>query len=225
MSKSINKKKRNAFEYFNMDLYGSLPTAGKEQMPVLEPFIGAIPDRLLSFEEAYSKKITDCGVHFYLNDEHFIRVFNHPDKYLPFLRDCMAVIGPDLSQYIDLPPAVRYAHSYYNRALSAYWQDNDVRVIPNVTWSRPDSYGYSFVGLPHESVIAINCNGILCHDVTKYLWNRGYEKAISILNPSHIIRYGTKMECDKDEISSYFCNERLKSLRYGRERQQSKRMA
>lgn len=215
-NKNKHYLKRNAFQYFNLDLYGNLSTAGKEQMPVLEPFTGAIPDRFLPFGEAYSKKDTNCGVHFYIEDSQFARVFNYPDKYIPFLRECMAVVGPDLSQYINMPYPVRIANSYYNRALAAYWQQNGVRIIPNVTWSLPDSYAYSFAGLPHESVIAINCNGILSHDVSKYIWYQGYEKALSTLNPTYIIRYGARMPIEKEDISIYYCNERLKALRNGR---------
>ena len=225
-SAPIPKKKRNsaktrkAFslnlaELFHSDIYGSLPTAGKTPLPVLEPINDVYPKRLVPFNVAYANKDYDCIVHFYIDDHLFLRVLRHPEKYLQFFQKCHSVIGPDLSQYANLSAEDRYYSAYINRAFSAYLQRNSVRVIPNVTWSLPDSYSYSFCGLPKHSVVAINCTGILKHDVSKYLWLSGYHVAINTLHPSLIIRYGTVMYGEHKEISIYFVNERLKALRHG----------
>ena len=95
-------------------------------------------------------------------------------------------------------------------------QHNGINYIHNVSWSLPDSYDYSFSGLPKASVIAINCSGISGTDVSKYLWYKGYEEAVRRLNPLAIVRYGTKLSEEKGAISRYFENERLNLLRDGR---------
>ena len=105
--------------------------------------------------------------------------------------------------------------AYINRAFARYLQQYGVTVIPNVTWSLPDSYVYSFTGIPQHAPVAINCNGVLKHDLSKYLWYRGYEKAVSTLHPTLIIRYGTRMPREHSDISLYFVNERLMRLRHG----------
>jgi len=207
----------NYDELLHPDLYGSLPSASRPQLPVLKPVdaTSIVPIRLVPFHEAYAQKDYDAVVHFYIYDKHFLCVLRHPERYLDFFKKCRAVIAPDLSQYVDMSAQERYLSAYINRAFARYLQDNGVMVIPNVTWSLPDSYDYSFTGIPKYSVIAINCNGILKHDVSKYLWYRGYEEAVSTLHPILIIRYGTRMPFENSEISLYFFNERLMRLRHG----------
>ena len=138
----------NYQELLHPDLYGSLPSASRPELPVLEPIKTAsiAPIRLVPFHEAYAHKDYGCVVHFFIRDHHFLCVLRHPDRYLDFFRKCHAVIAPDLS---------------------------------------------------------------------KYLWYRGYEEAVSTLHPSLIIRYGTRMPREHSDISLYFVNERLMRLRHG----------
>lgn len=214
------KKERKTFslnmtELFHSDIYGEMPQSFTTPLPALEPYHGEIPTRLVPFNEAYAYKYYNCTVHFFINDLLFIRVLRNPEKYLEFFKKCHSVIGTDLSQYANMPAEERYLCAYINSAFSAYLQRNGVRVIPNITWSLPDSYAYSWSTMPRNSVIAINCKGVLKHDLSKYLWYRGYEEAIATLHPSLIIRFGTRMPFEHSEISIYFFNERLMRLRYG----------
>ena len=223
MNNSVSLKLKKGEFYINYeellhpDLYGSLPSASRPPLPVLKPVDTASidPIRLVPFHEAYAHKDYDAFVHFFTYDKHFLCVLRHPERYLDFFQKCRAVIAPDLSQYADMSEQERYLSAYINRAFARYLQDNGVVVIPNVTWSLPDSYGYSFTGIPQYSTVAINCNGILKHDLSKYLWYRGYEEAISTLHPSLILRYGTRMPNEHSDISLYYCNERLMRLRHG----------
>jgi hypothetical protein len=215
------KKKRRTFrlnknELFHRDLYGEIPQPFSTPLPVQAPYCGETPTRLVPFNEAYANKDYNCTVHFFIDDFLFIRVLRNPKKYLDFFKKCHSVIGTDLSQYADMSAEDRYFCAYINSAFTAYLQRNGVNMISNVTWSLPDSYAYSWTSIPRHSVIAINCKGILKHDLSKYLWYRGYEEAVSTLQPSLIVRYGTKMPGEYTSISIYFENERLKYMRYGR---------
>lgn len=217
IKKIIHKKKKKEKEdFFYLNMLESIAVSGYYQMPILKPYNGEIPTRLVPFNVAYANKDYDCAVHFFIADKHFLRVFLNPTKYLPFFQKCKAVIAPDLSQYSNMHYAMRIYHSYCNRAIAALWQANGVNVIPNVTWSLPDSYNYSFQGIPENSVIAINCNGINCCDLSKYLWYSGYKEALKRLHPRHILRYGVRMQDEREDLSSYFINERLNKLRNGR---------
>lgn len=129
---------------------------------------------------------------------------------------CAVVIGPDLSQYVDMDYHTRLYHAYQNRAMSAWLQNKGVNIIPNVTWSLSDSFEYSREGMPHNSIIAVNCTGILGHDMSMYLWREGYNNVVLPLQPSIIIRYGDKMPDENNRVTIHFDNERLKNLRYGR---------
>ncbi len=205
-------------ELFHEDLYGSLPTAGETPLPVLEPYMDIYPKRLVPFHEAYAKKDYDCTIHFYIFDKHFLRVLRNPMKYLDFFKKCHSVIGTDLSQYANMSADERYYSAYINRAFTLFLQKNGVKIIPNVTWSLPDSYSYSFTGLPQNSAIAINCTGIKKYATSKYLWRKGYEEACNTLNPSIIIRYGSIMDGEYREKSLYFENNILKRLHNGSSR-------
>lgn len=214
--KERKKFRLNKEELFHSDLYGEMPQYFMTPLPALAPYCWETPTKLVPFNEAYAYKDYNCTVHFFIDDLLFIRVLRNPEKYLGFFKKCHSVIGTDLSQYADMPAEDRYFCAYINRAFSAYLQRNGVNVIPNVTWSLPDSYVYSWSSMPRHSIIAINCKGILKHDLSKYLWYHGYVEAVSTLRPSLIVRYGTKMPDEYTSISIYFENERLNFMRYGR---------
>jgi hypothetical protein len=200
----------------NMDFSVSSECVGEYAMPIVKPYDGELPLQLIPFNQSLSSEYHCCCVHFYIDDYLFERIWTAPDKYVPILQRFQCIIGPDFSQYRDLPYPVRLYNCYRNRLLTQYFQSKGIKVIPNVTWSLPDSYDYSFSGIPANSVIAINCSGVNRCSLSKYLWYKGYEEAISRLAPSFIIRYGSVMEGEKTEISRYFQNERIKMVRYGR---------
>jgi len=221
LRKGKSKKVRKKFilvksELFHSDLYGEMPQSLTTPLPALVPYSYSTPTRLVPFNEAFANKDYNCTVHFFIDDLLFIRVLRNPEKYLEFFQKCHSVIGTDLSQHADMSAEDRYFCAYINRAFSAYLQRNHVNLIPNVTWSLPDSYDYSWSSMPSNSVIAINCKGIIKHDVSKYLWYKGYTAACQTLHPSLIVRYGTKMPGEFTDNSIYFENERLNYMRYGR---------
>lgn len=219
---SATKKKAfslNLAELFHSEIYGNLPTAGETPLPVLEKTQCICPKRLVPFNVAYANKDYDCTVHFYIDDSLFLRVLRHPEKYLGFFQRCHSVIGSDLSQYANMTAKDRYFCAYINRAFSAYLQKNGVHLIPNVTWSLPDSYTYSFSGLPKDSVVAINCTGIMKYAASKYLWQKGYYEAYQSIHPTLIVRYGSIMPNEHTEVSVYFENNRIKALRNGSSRE------
>ena len=203
---------------FTERICGYLPTADELQWPELKPNYNQDVTRLIPFHEAYSYGITDAVIYFYINDCLFLRLFRNPDKYIPFLKECKGVIGPDVSQFTDMPEEMRYRHSWCNRAMSSILQYNDVNLYPNITWSKRDSYRYSFPLNLKNSVIAVNSNGVHKNGLTLYRWKRGYQMALEQLSPLHIIRFGKKVEGENASISSYFNNNRLILLKNGRKR-------
>lgn len=211
----VKSKQRTLFEYFWQDIFKELPIDPETRMPILKPYNGPIPGRMLAFDEAYRKKDTDCIVHFYEDDRRFLRIFRNPDKYLKFLKKCALIIEPDLSQFIDMPHQIRAAHAYLNRAMAVYLQQQGCNMVSNLTWSLRDSYEYSLSGRPQYSIVAVNCTGILGHDVSMYVWREGYKNIVLPLHPTQIIRYGDRMPDENTDISIFFDNERLKRLRHG----------
>lgn len=102
--------------------------------------------------------------------------------------------------------------------MASYMQRNGINIILNVTWSLPDSYDYSFSGVPTHSTIAINSNGANQDEVSKNLWYKGYWEAMKRLQPTCIVRFGPKMEGEMEDISVFYNNEVLDRMHYGRKR-------
>ncbi len=195
-----------------------LQVDNQTKVPVIQSYeVTDIPTTMIAFTDAISvrQKDRDSMVHFYEDDYRFCKLFRDPDAYIPILKEYRYVIGPDMSQYIEMPEFSRYANCCMNKAMTAYMQKHGVNIIANVTWSLPDSYNYSFSGIPKGSVIAINSNGANAHTDSKYLWRRGYEEALKRIEPSRIIRYGQKMPGEIEEISTYFDNTFLRRMRHG----------
>lgn len=186
-------------------------------VPVVKPFTSVrVPNAVVAFSKCRRENDHTKMVHFYEADINFARVIHAPASYVDVLKRFDAVIGPDFSQKIGYERFVCMQNSWWNKALMAYFQSMGVRIIPNVAWSDTYSLTYAFKGLPKHSVIAINCTGIVgCH-ASKYLWRKGYEEALRVLEPSLIVRYGDIMPGEDTSISVYYENTNLLHLRNGR---------
>lgn len=88
------------------------------------------------------------GVHFFLDDYQFNRIWNQPNKYLPILQQFRYVMTPDFSMYTDFPKIIQIYNHYRKHWIGAYLQENGVDVIPTISWSTPDSYEWCFDGEP-----------------------------------------------------------------------------
>lgn len=177
----------------NLNLRKSITFAGRLDMPVLQPYSEEPPERLIPFHVARSSSDIEAGVHFFIDDYQFERIWQSPARYLEMLKRFRVVIGPDFSQFADIPAALCIWQNFRGKYLSAWWQSEGVRVIPNVTWSTPASYAYCFDGHPRNSVIAIHSQGVKSSSLSTYLWRKGYEEAVRRLKPSLILRYGEIM--------------------------------
>lgn len=190
----------------------------KDSLPV--PIVQRVesivpPSTALPFSKVVNKRIADTLVVFYEPDVNFARILHNPKRYVESLKRFTYVAGPDFSQKIGMNPFVCYSNSWWNKALTAYFQTCGILMIPNATWSTPASYEYAFKGLPKHSVIAINSNGIKGNDAALYLWRKGYEEAIRVLEPTLILRYGDRLLGEWEDISIYYENLNLKNLRNG----------
>lgn len=206
------------FETYSSGLSQTIPDITSEpistlEMPSIDPYDGPVPSRLVGFNEAKCEKEHYGTVHFYLDDSLFECVWNNTSKYVPLLKKYESIIGPDFSQYTDMTYDERYYNAWRNRTLTAHFQSYGINMITNVTWSLPDSYSYSFTGIPKHSIIAVNCTAIRGYNLSKYLWMKGYEEMLRQLEPRLIIRYGDRMPNENESISVYFPNERLQRLR------------
>lgn len=130
------------------------------------------------------------GVHFYLDDYQFQRVWNNPDRYTKLLSEFGAVTTPDFSQYTDMPVAMQLYNHYRKHWIGAYWQMHGICVIPTICWSDDKSFNWCFSGEPTNAIISISSVGTQQRKETKELFEKGCREAINRLNPTEILWYG-----------------------------------
>lgn len=130
------------------------------------------------------------GVHFYLDDYQFSRLWNRPDDYISLLSEFGAVCTPDFSQYTDMPVAMRIYNHYRKHWLGAYWQSKGIHVIPTICWSTPETFEWCFDGEPVGGIISLSSVGTKNSEETKAAFSIGCREAIKRLDPSEILWYG-----------------------------------
>lgn len=176
----------------NLDLFYPERTAGKFGIPEIRGTRDIeMPSKWIPFNHAIScEKRADKGLHFFLDDYQFIRVWNKPETYLPLLRGFKYVLAPDFSTFVDTPLAVQINSHFKKHWCAAYWQANGVNVIPTVSWGDYRSVDWCFDGEPTESVVAVSTMGVERNGASMELFVQGWAEMLNRLNPSQVICYG-----------------------------------
>ena len=200
---------------YNLGEYDENNTEGFYQMPVIEP-VTYIPKDLIGFNYALTSKNKDCGIHFYIDDYQFERVWNQPQFYIDKLSEFDCMLTPDFSLYTDMPIAMQIWNVYRSRLIGQIAQRNGMIVIPTVSWCREDSFDFCFDGLPKRATLSISTIGVKNDDYNFGLWKAGVDEMIKRLQPKTLLIYGGKVDYDYGNIKTiYFENkvtERMKNL-------------
>lgn len=174
-----------------------------------------VPKSLISFNYAKTYKNKDVGIHFYIDDYQFERVWNEPFKYTNLLKNFDCVIGPDFSLHTNFPKPLRLFNLYKQRLLTAFWQSKGICVIPNLTWSSLEDLDECLEGFPKHSVIALSTNGCL-NKRTKERFLECFNKAIQIIEPLKIILVGeipTELKNNKNIVQFYSHSKHFENLK------------
>lgn len=212
---AIQRKKDIAIE---ANIYTGVSMTGPLDIPVIKEYKVEIPERMLPYGAWNSTRDLDAAVCFYTHEYRYGLLKTNCEKVIEKIKRAPCVVFPDFSQTNDMPYWERFHNSCLNKALGAKFQQAGINVVANVTWSQPDSYDYCFVGLPQHCVIAINSMGANVSGTTRYLWRQGYEKALEVLEPTFILRYGPKMPGERTDISKYYSNPFIEGMRHGSKR-------
>lgn len=178
--------------------------AGENQIPIIYPENDLKIDELEWIPFNYAKTVKDKGkkgVHFYIDDYQFNRLWNRPDVYIDMLREFGAVTTPDFSTYTSMPMAMQIYNHYRKHWLGAYWQEHEIHVIPTISWSAPESYKWCFDGEPIGGIVSVSSVGTQKSLYPKRLFANGYRAMLSRLQPKQILWYGkVPEEFDVDVI-------------------------
>lgn len=148
-------------------------------------------DSFIGFNYAKSCKAPySKGVHFFIDDYQFTRLWANPDAYLELLGGFKAVCTPDFSTYTDFPKAIQIYNHYRKHWLGAYWQQNGITVIPTISWSDKSSFEWCFDGEPVGGAVAVSSVGTQLNKESRALFLAGYNEMLSRLQPERVYFYG-----------------------------------
>lgn len=163
---------------------------GKYGIPQIRPE-QRIADNWISFNYAKGCEEPEShGVHFFVDDYQFLRLWTNPDTYIHMLSRFQAVCTPDFSTYTDFPYAVQIFNHYRKHWCAAYWQDHGITVIPTISWSDENSFEWCFDGEPVGGVVAVSSVGTQNDLRCKALFEAGFDEMVRRLQPSQIVMYG-----------------------------------
>ena len=192
---------------YNMDLidYENL-TNDFWQMPTIKND-NFIPVDLIGFNYARSSKDKNCGIHFYIDDYQFERIWNYPEKYIDVLWEYDCILSPDFSLYLDMPMPMKIWNIYRSRQIGAYYQSQGIRVIPTISWAEKETFEFCFQGIPKGSIVSVSTIGVKEKKTALEIWHEGMTEMINRIEPSAIIVYGGKIDFDYGDIKTiYFEN-------------------
>lgn len=137
----------------------------------------------------------NIGVHFFLHDYQFERVWKYPDRYTDCLSKFAFVLSPDFSPYADTPKALKVFNIYRKMWCGRYWQEHGMKVIPTITWGNDEDLEWCLDGVPKHSTIAISTMGEgrwANFRALKTNWQRILDK----LKPETVLLYGKDLSSE-----------------------------
>ena len=177
-------------ERFNNNLSILCDVTGKYDIPPIAPEEYE-PCEFIGFN--YAKGCSDrgtTGVHFFIDDYQFERVWNQCEKYLDFLSEFKAVASPDYSMFTDWPYPVQMFNHYRKHYIANRLQARGVKVYPTISWSTESSYEFCFEGEPRGATVIVSSVGTQKNPGARKLFMQGYREMMRRLEPKVILFHG-----------------------------------
>ena len=165
-------------------------------IPQLAPSAASIPEHFMDFNKAMSfkGKHDRYGVHFFIQDYLYERIWNRPRRYIKKLSKYAVLLSPNFDVCAELPRATQIWNVFRNRTIGRYWQDKGLPVIPTVNWSDEASFDFCFEGIQPGGIIAVTTRRSFRLPQKRDDWRRGVSEAIRRLTPSKILVYGSMID-------------------------------
>ncbi len=145
---------------------------------------------LYGFNYAKTSENKNVGIHFYLDDYQFERLWNNPAEYIDILKQYNCIFSPDFSLYMDMPMPMKIWNIYRSRVLGQYYQEQGIKVIPTISWAEKETYEFCFEGIPKGSIVSISTIGVKRNKEALKIWQDGVTEMIKRIEPSIILIYG-----------------------------------
>lgn len=178
---------------YNLNYFRPGMAAGDWQIPKLAR-CDYTPKDLIGFNYALTSTQKNVGVHFFVDDYQFERVWNQPEKYTRILAQYDCVLTPDFSLYMDMPRCMKLWNIYRSRLIGQIWQGAGMKVIPTMSWAEPETFEFCFDGIPEGSTVAVSTVGVLREKTAREIWQQGADEMMRRIQPQTIILYGRPID-------------------------------
>lgn len=191
------------------------------QMPIIRND-DYIPSDLVSFNYAKTYKDKNVGIHFFIDDYQFERVWNYPSKYIDILYEYDCILTPDFSLYLEMPMPMKIWNIYRSRQIGAYYQSKGITVIPTISWAEKETFSFCFKGIEQGSVVAVSTIGVKENEKAYNIWRDGMDEMIKQIKPSVILVYGGKVKYNYGKIKVvYFDNKNTERIKKSNEKNET----
>lgn len=181
--------RENTYNQYNLHEYDGTKVVGKYDMPTLKA-CKSIPKELIGFNYVLTTKKFDKGVHFFLDDYQFERIWQRPSMYIEKLKKFDCVLTPDFSLYLDMPASMKIWNVYRSKLIGQQMQKAGIEVIPTLQWAEPASFDYCFDGIEKGGTVAVSTIGVKKTEEQLKIWFDGMDEAIKRIKPSTVLCYG-----------------------------------
>lgn len=200
-------------EGYNMDIIDYDEMDGFYQMPIIQND-HFIPARIKSFNYAKTSAEKNIGIHFYIDDYQFERVWNAPFDYIDTLSEYDCIFSPDFSLYTDMPMAMKIWNVYRSRLIGQFYQNCGIKVIPTISWCEKETFEFCFDGIPKGSVVSVSTIGVKKESEAFQIWKDGMDEMIKRIQPKAVLVYGGKVDYDYGKVKVvYFDNENTERMK------------
>lgn len=192
-------ERERTFNSYNLSDFDPTRAEGPFDMPIIKA-CDYVPTDLIGFNYVLSAKEYNTGVHFYVDDYQFERVWNMPQLYIEKMRPFECVLTPDFSLYLDMPGALKVWNVYRSRLIGQLCQDAGLKVIPTVSWAEPATFEWCFDGLPKNATLSVSTVGVKQSKDSQNIWKQGMDAMIKKLKPKRLLVYGGALDYNYGQI-------------------------
>ena len=182
-------ERERTFNSTNLNDFDRGKCAGKYDMPVVRK-TDHVPTDLISFNYMLSSEAYDKGIHFYIDDYQFERLWNNPHEYMGKLARFDCALTPDFSMYTEMPLAMQIWNVYRSRLIGQIMQSYGITVIPTLQWCREESFEFCFDGIEQGGTVSVSTIGVKQDPEATKLWIAGMDEALRRLKPKCVVVYG-----------------------------------
>lgn len=130
---------------------------------------------------------------FYTWDNNFEDCWYNPEDFLFKIKEkkLLSVVSPNFSLFIGDPKAQMIWNVYRSRWVTRYWQENNLKIIPDVNWSDNNSFKFCFEGIPiNLPCISVQCQNLGVNKLNRVRFLKGLQFALNKLSPKQLLCYG-----------------------------------